>query len=159
MQFQSLQHFQIVFKMGYTGIRGSAHPVQRTQATAKRARGPLSGSKGDTARARATASSSSAIAGDSGRARVRGLTRSTRNYMTKHLRAAPPSNGHRSIGYLAGNNGDGGGSYGTGPSRRPSELERGESGREDAQAHREADGGVGEVGGLPETEESTTNGG
>ena len=69
------------------------------------------------------------MAGDVVRTRVRGRTRSTRNYMAKHLRTAPPSNGHRSIGYLAGNNGGGGGSYGTWPIRRTSELERGESGR------------------------------
>ena len=95
MKFQSLQHFQMVFKMGYTGIRGSAHPVQRTQATAKRARGPLSGSKGDTARARATASSSSAIAGARGRARARDLVLSTRKKIAHTLGFAPLANGHR----------------------------------------------------------------
>ena len=52
---------------------------------------------------------SAAIAGDSGRARVRGRARSTRKPSANQLSAAPPSNGRRNYSYIAGNNGYGGG--------------------------------------------------
>ena len=128
-----------------------------TLASHASTRGPLARFE-RRARARARCrGSSAAIAGATGQARTRELVRSTRRNKANHKQAAPLLLGHRRRARQQWRGGGGVRATAKGACRRCSELGRGESGQEEAAAHHEATGAVGEVGGSPETEESATN--